>query len=59
MKVNSLKVGEVIWCPWKHCYLWYNGRAYNAKDYEFVDAGDCIVILHSQEIEKLQEVKND
>ena len=57
MKDDEMKVGDMVWCPWKSCYLWYNGRAYNEKDYEFVDAGDRLVVMCAQEIEKLQEVK--
>lgn len=57
MMFNSLKVGDMFWCPWKSCYLWYNGKAYNAKDYEFVDASDRVVVMSAQEIKELQGVK--
>ena len=57
MKDDAMKVGDMVWCPWKSCYLWYNGKAYNGKDYEFVDAGDRVMVMNAQEAEKLQEEK--
>ena len=50
---NNLKIGQRYWCWWMSRYIWYNGKAYNAKDYEFVDAGDCVIILSAEEVEKL------
>ena len=50
----KLKVNEKYWCWRMHRYLWYRGRAYNAKDYEFEDAGDCIVTLNAEQVAKLE-----
>lgn len=56
MTVKELKVGRKYWCWWMSRYIWYNGRAYNAKDYEFVDIADCIITLDQKRVEQLKEV---
>lgn len=50
----NLIPGAKYWCGWMHRYLWYKGRAYNGKDYEFTDAGDILVTLNEAEIGKLE-----
>lgn len=54
MSKTNLIPGAKYWCGWLHRYLWYNGRTYNGKDYEFTDAGDILVTLNEAEIGKLE-----
>ena len=53
----TLTPGKKYWCEWMHRYLWYKGRAYNGKDYDFEDAGDVLVTLGANEVNCLEEVK--
>lgn len=50
-----MKKGEKFWCWWLHRYLYYSGKAYNAKDYEFVDICDELFVLNADEVEKLEK----
>lgn len=54
MKKQELKPGMKVWCWWLNCYLWYNGKAFNAKHFEFVDAGDCMVYLSEAQVKDLE-----
>lgn len=51
--MKKMSFTKRYWCWWMSRYLWYQGRAYNAKDYEFVDADDRIIILNEREVEEL------
>lgn len=55
MTKTNLIPGAKYWCGWMHRYLWYNGRAYNGKDYEFTDAGDVLVTLNESQVGKLEK----
>ena len=54
VKTKDLKVGLRVWCWWASRYLWFAGKAYNAKDYEFVDADDTLFLMNSEQVEKLE-----
>ena len=53
MRKQELRSGMRVWCLWLSRYLYYNGRAYNAKDYEFVDIADCVVTLSESQLKDL------
>ena len=50
MKLGELRYGNRYWDSNKNRYLFYNGKAYNSYDYEFVDNEDNMVYLNAEEI---------
>lgn len=53
MTKQDLRAGERYWAWWMSRYLWYQGRAYNGKDFDFVDIADAVVVLNEEQIQKL------
>ena len=54
MKKQELRSGMRVWSWQLHRYLYYNGMAYNAKDFEFADANDRLFILSKKEVDELR-----
>ena len=57
MKGRELKPGMRVWCWWMSRYLIYIGKAYNGRDYEFEDFGDCLIVLGEAEVSGLRREK--
>lgn len=54
-KKSELVVGQAYYWNIGLCILWYNGRGYNAKDYEFVNQNGEIVLMNEAQIEGLRK----
>lgn len=55
MKKADIRFGKQYY-DFKYGKLKYNGRAYNAKGYEFVDDDDDLITLAEFELEYLEEI---
>ena len=55
VKASELVAGQAYWDKVWLRHLWYKGRAYNAYEYEFVNAEGHVITLCKSQVEQLEQ----